>query len=335
MDDYQNTPSIIGREITSFRGGQRLTYRDLTGLEKRDYLFDAGIRATAYANESRGSRPDVRHGLLQFTVSALTSIAHKLLAETVTRSSDELEPPKPKLFHSYGTTAKIVFTPASGTPYTGMFREQARGLARFSYAGPVIGIGIVPGLGLKFPVDGDRPSENAVVMRMLDPQSQHSVFENAFTNILPVPRFTNLVMRAVKARFETVVVEGRGLHQPVENLARVHPSGLPVDGAVRAPYRVIFVPTEAARRASNSALDFRDDLAQNIPSGTTIYEVLALEEAREAALLKTGPGDLDQLIPHAERIGTVTTESEFIASKYGDYRLFFKHSDVFLRKELR
>jgi len=50
----------------------------------------------------------------------------------------------------------------------------------------------VPGLGLKFPVDGDRPSENAVVMRMLDPQSQHSVFENAFTNILPVPRFTNL-----------------------------------------------------------------------------------------------------------------------------------------------
>ncbi|MDP2658285.1 MAG: hypothetical protein Q8O78_07720, partial [Candidatus Deferrimicrobium sp.] len=317
------------------RGGQRLAYGDLTGREKRDYLFDAGIRATAYANEPGGSRPDVRQGLLQFTASALNSIAHHLLVETVTRSSDELETPKPKLFHSYGTTAKIVFTPGPGTPYTGIFGEQAWGLARFSYAGPVVGIGVVPGLGLKFPVDGDRPSENVVVMRMLDPQSQHSVFENAFTNILPVPRFTNLVMRAVKARFETVVVEGRGLHQPVENLARVHPSGLPVDGALRAPYRVIFVPTEAARRASNPALDFRDDLAQSIPSGTTIYEVLALDEAREAALLKTGAADLDELIPHAERIGTVTTESEFIASKYGDYRLFFKHSDVFLRKELR
>ena len=52
-------------------------------------------------------------------------------------------------------------------------------------------------------------------------------------------------------------------------------------------------------------------------------------------MLKTGAADLDKLIPHAERIGTVTTESEFIASQYGDYRLFFKHSDVFLRTELR
>jgi len=169
VDDYQNTPSILAREITSFRGGQRLAYGDLTGREERDYLFDAGMGATAYADEPSGSRPDVRQGLLQFTASALNSIAHHVLAETVTRSSDELEIPKPKLFH---------------------------------------------------------------------------------------------------------------------------------------------VPTEAARRASNPALDFRDDLAQNIPGGTTIYEVLALDEAREAALLKTGAADLDELIPHAERIGTVTTESE-------------------------
>jgi len=57
VDDYQNTPSIIAQEITSFRGGQRLAYGDLTGPEKRDYLFDAGIRATTYANEPAGSRP--------------------------------------------------------------------------------------------------------------------------------------------------------------------------------------------------------------------------------------------------------------------------------------
>lgn len=49
MDDLQNTPSIIDREITSFRCGQRLAYGDLTGREKRDYLFDAGIRTTAEA----------------------------------------------------------------------------------------------------------------------------------------------------------------------------------------------------------------------------------------------------------------------------------------------
>jgi len=62
VDDSQNTPSIIAREITSFRGGQRLAYGDLTGREKRDYLFDAGIRATAYANEPSGSRPGAWRG---------------------------------------------------------------------------------------------------------------------------------------------------------------------------------------------------------------------------------------------------------------------------------
>jgi len=41
-----------------------------------------------------------------------------------------------------------------------------------------------------------------------------------------------------------------------------------------------------------------------LPSGTAIYEVLALDEARDTGLLETG-------------------------------RLFFRHSRVFLREELR
>src|SRR5215510_14561650 len=191
MTDHEDTPSIIDREITSFRG-QRLRYRDLTGPEKRDYLFDAGIRPTAYGGDGM---PDVHGGVVQFAGSALSSLAHHLLATTLTRVSDELATPKPKLFHTYGATAKIAFAPAPATPYTGMFSHHVHGLARFSYAGPVAGVGIVPGLGLKFPLDGDHPSRNLVVMRMLDPQSRHSVFQHVFTNILPTPRFTNFVMR--------------------------------------------------------------------------------------------------------------------------------------------
>lgn len=42
---------------------------------------------------------------------------------------------------------------------------------------------------------------------------------------------------------------------------------------------------------------------QNTPS--IIYEVLALDEARDAGMLKTGAADLDEFIPHAERVGTV------------------------------
>lgn len=343
---YQDTPSIVNKEITTARAGQKLAYSQLTGREKRDYLFDQGIRPTAYENYRDQPRPDVVLGLVQFAKSALESITNHLLSQSLTRISDELEQPKVKLFHTYGAAAKIVFSPEPSTPYTGIFSDRAYGLARFSYAGPVSGIGVVPGLGLKFPVDGDHPSENLVAMRKLDRQqplwrffsahSQNSVFQNAFTNILPTPRITNLVMRTVKQRFETVVIDGKGLHLPVDNLARIRTNGVAVAAdKVRAPYRLIFAPTKQVRAASDSTIDFRDDLARNIGAGTPIYEVFALEESQEIAFNRESAAGLENLLGQAKKIATVSTESEFIASKYGDYRLFFKHNDRFIREDYK
>jgi hypothetical protein len=340
---YQDTPSIIHNEITTVRAGHTLRYSDLTGREKRDYLFDHGIRPTAY---NATARPDVLGGLVQFSKSALESIANHLLSATLTRVSDEFEKPKPKLFHTYGTTAKITFAPEPNTPYTGLFSETAVGLARFSYAGPVVGVGVVPGLGLKFLIDGDHPSENLVVMRKLDRQqplwrffstrSHNSVFQNAFTNILPVPRLTNLIMRTVRHRFETVVEQGKGLHQSPDNLAAIRSNGSPVaHDNILAPFRVVFRPTAQAMASSDPTIDFRDDLARNIKSGTPIYEVFALREPQEIALNSKGIHQVEALLPHGQKIGTITTDSEFIASAYGDYRLYFKHNARFIRDEHR
>ena len=340
---YQDTPSIIHADITTVRSGETLKYSQLTGREKRDYLFEQGIRPTAYGN---GTRPDVMCGLLQFSKSALQSIANHLLSTTLTRVSDEFEQPKLKLFHTYGATAKVQFTPEPNTPYTGIFSERAHGVARFSYAGPVVGIGVVPGLGIKFPIDGDYPSENLVVMRKLDRQqplwrffstrSHNSVFHNAFTNILPAPRFTNLIMRTVQSRFETVVESGKGLHQPVDNIASVHTNGSAVaPDSIVAPYRLIFRPTAQVVASSDPTIDFRDDLAQNIKTGTPIYEIFALSEAQESEWNKKGVTEVEELLPHGQKIGTIATESEFIASQYGDYRLFLKHNARYIRKEFR
>ncbi len=343
---YQDTPSIVGKEITTARAGQKLAYAQLSAREKRDYLFDQGIRPTAYANYRDQPRPDVVTGLVQFAKSALESVTNHLLSQSLTRVSDELEQPKVKLFHTYGTTAEIVLDPEPGTPYTGIFSDRAYGLARFSYAGPVAGIGVVPGLGLKFTVDGDQPSENLVAMRKLERQqsfwrsfsthSQNSVFQNSFTNILPAPRISNLVMRTVKERFETVVIDGDGLHLPVDNLARLHTNGVAVEAdKVRFPYRIIFAPTKQVRAASDPTIDFRDDLARNIPAGTQIYDIFALEESHEMEFSRKGAANLEGLLGRAKKIGTISTESEFIASKYGDYRLFFKHNDRFIREEYK
>jgi hypothetical protein len=334
--EYADTPSIIFDDITRVGNDRKLKYSDLTAREKCDYLFEKGIRKTAY-----DQKPDVVGGIAHFLQSASVSYAGKALRESLLRVSDELETPKRKLFHTYGTTAKVIFTPAPDTPYTGLYSDTAYGLARFSYAGPAIAVGIVPGLGLKFPIDGDHPSENMVVMRKLDRQqpqgvssahSHASVFQNPFTNILPLPAWTNIIMRIVRQRFETVNAAGKGLHQSVDNLARIHVNGNAVEhDQVHSPYRLIFRPTRQAKERSNAEIDFRDDLATNITAGTPIYEVFALSEAQEVVLNAQNGLSVEALLDGATRIGTVTTDSEFIASKYGDYRLFFKHSDRFIR----
>jgi hypothetical protein len=131
LADNVDAPSVVGRDITMFRGGQMLRYADLTAIEKRDYLFDAGIRATAYTHDM----PDVHLGIVQFAESAFLSFAHHLLGETITRNGDELESPKHKLFHSFGTTAKIRFTPAPGSAYTGCSRRRCTACCVFRTPG--------------------------------------------------------------------------------------------------------------------------------------------------------------------------------------------------------
>src|SRR5579872_6974089 len=66
-----------------------------TATEKRDFIFERGIRATAYPD----GLPDIHFGVVQFAESAGISFAEGLLRETLTRVGDELDPAKHKLFH--------------------------------------------------------------------------------------------------------------------------------------------------------------------------------------------------------------------------------------------
>jgi hypothetical protein len=54
---FQDTPSIVGNEITTARVAGKLAYSQLMGREKRDYLFRPGHFSAA---ESKGQRiPDI------------------------------------------------------------------------------------------------------------------------------------------------------------------------------------------------------------------------------------------------------------------------------------
>jgi hypothetical protein len=330
--------------MTTLRSGRK--YTELSAIEKRDYLFEEGVRPTAYQNYKGEERPSAVLGMTQFARSAFKALQSEPLSRSLTFSSDEFLEPRQKLIHTYGTTAKVLFEPDAATPYTGIFSERAHGLARFSYAGPMLAVGAVPALALKFPIDGAHASLNIVVMNKLDRQqpfwhffskhSHNSVFQNRFTNILPTPRATNLFIRTRNDRFKTVVQDGTVLRQPVDGVAGIHTNGNPVGAdEVKAPYRLILSPTKQAVESSDPKIDFRDDLARNIKPGTAIYEIYALTESEEKDFNSAGVSKLDGLLKSARRIGALTTESEFIASKWGDYRLFFQHSDQFLLDRYR
>ncbi len=113
--------------------------------------------------------------------------------------------------------------------------------------------------------------------------------------------------------FEATVkrVGGDGLRWnalPVQHLARVTRDGNPVIHA-RWPAELVFTPVPETQVSSEVEPDYRIKL-QAIPAGSTLYEV----SAREVE----GGGEMTP-------IGRIVTRSAFIASRWGDGRIFFQH----------
>jgi hypothetical protein len=280
------------------------TYDADSALNKREYIYGR-ISASAY-----DSLPPLSEGILLGVKGSKILTHAQDLALTLTTVSDELPADRRhiKVIHTFGTVAKFEFIadPAAPVKYTGLF-QGGQGIMRFSYAGPPHLIGNVPGLGLKFLIDG-RPSENMVVMNSLGGQgAPTSVFLRTFTNILPEP--DTVIMKTIKLLFEKVVRRGEGLHQGEGTLASVKNDGTPVANPI-APYQVFFVPAQDFFAGSRK--DFRVDLAGLDPE-TKIYEIWAT----------AGKGE------STEHIGSLVTKSKFTASAYGDQVLFFKHNAEF------
>lgn len=280
-------------------------YEALPAAEKLRELFEVRIRGTEYP---AGDYPSLLKGLLP---AAKTLLPH-LLKSSLTRVADEFPKPKLKYIHTFGSTAKVELVPAEGSPYTGLFRGGA-GLLRFSQAGPpILGIGNVPGLGLKLLVDG-RPSENLVAMYGLNSQGPGtSVFQREFSNILPAPK--GIIMNSIRLAFEAVVGKGNGFVQPVDGMAAVDRHGNDVADP-KAPYRIVFEPTGDYPYTTETRNDFREDL-DTLPEGTVLYRIWGIDE------------------PGGPRVamGTLVSRSEFVASSYGDLMLFFKHNATFLKR---
>lgn len=235
-----------------------------------------------------------------------------------THHSDEFPPGRIRLIHATGGVAKISLVRTEESKHTGLFQTGARGLVRLSLAAPQIAntLGLapfIPGMGLKLFIDG-KESVNLMTMNSLDGQESKNIFSATFTNDLPTPKVEESTKKMFEAFKQTVEELSPGSNPLFLNLAhwaRINSDGSEVKNPV-APHSIVLVPTAMAQESysccSSFPKDFRGRLA-NVDAGTIIYTIYT-------KATKVGPLVL---------WGNIITDSEFVASQYGDQSLFFRH----------
>jgi hypothetical protein len=266
-------------------------YQSWTGEKKSEFLWKERVLPTAYP-----ALPPITAGI--------PNLLKGFLSVAFDHTSDEMPEGRRKFIHGFGAVGLVEFEPKQQEHWNGLFKTGAKGIARFSVAGPPKPDRFTPGLALKFFVAG-RPSVNLHVMHDLEGIKVWNFFEKEKTNILPPP--SSLALMALAAAFARVKPDPGNL--PVNGLA-MHGSDGQTQVEPRWPTQLWFVPTIEVHRRADAQVreDFRAKLMR-IEPGTVLYNVYG-------AYTEDGPR-----IP----LGKLTLRSPIVASQWADEKLFFQH----------
>jgi hypothetical protein len=225
-----------------------------------------------------------------------------VVREAFETSNDE-RPARRKPFHSEGTSALFKWTPSQSSRYTGIFRTPTCSLISLSYGVNPELLGYIPGLALKFFIDG-QPSTNIHLMETFDGKEEPDFFSIAslpMTNWLEAPK-SKLIASALQ--FGKLFAKDP-THIDLDPLASRDARGKSIEQP-KAPYQIWLRAMNPLDW--NADVDFRVQLADVNP-GKLKLEVLGRESPDSAP----------------ETLGTLENQTAFVSSEYGDRRLFFKH----------
>jgi hypothetical protein len=283
--------SSLGALIAEF---QSEAFVKAPAVEKRDRLWEA-LSAQPYE-----SLPPVR-------LSGLTSL-FRLLKLGVLRQAFEVDadvrPPREKSFHPFGTVAKVRFVADGRHEFTGLFESGAVGLARLSLA--LSERAYAPSSAFKFFIDG-RPSRNLLLDQSVDQQTSRDFFERVPTNITLWPTLfpRKYVWLFVNALLSTIAPV---MEQPLDHIASITSEGQDV-AQFTAPYQVYMVAPGEIHQRPSTTVDFRT-LLSRIPTGSVLFKVFANRSAADTEMIY---------------VGSIVTESPFVASEFGDRVLSLRH----------
>lgn len=288
-------------------------YEGWAAAAKHGWLWDTLVRGT---EPTEAWLPPL---VLPFQRRPLTELGIVLrkaqLEKALTRTSDVMEPGRPKIIHARGSAAMIELETTDESPFSGLLAAPAAGggaigLIRMSLVTKVSGKkSYIPAMALKLLIDR-HPSADVLAMNHTVGQGRDfNMFSNPMTNDLSEEHRELRTPQKVMARlFARVSREPRRL--TVAHLTARRRDGSAVDAPV-TPDRLVFRPTQEAKRAfqGKADVDFRRVLA-NVGVGVPLYDVEGL----------LGPPDQRTV----ESVGVLRTSTSFVSSPGGD-RLFFRH----------
>jgi hypothetical protein len=189
-----------------------------------------------------------------------------------------------------------------------MLEQGGEALVRFSDAKG--GSNFLPSLAFKFFIDG-RSSTNVLVLPTAyrdkgDRRCFSSTYCNATTPAKELD--TKLVQRTFQKTAKAMGTSRLyAVYLPLHDFASIRTDGSKPENPV-VPDRLEFVPTDEVKAACPDLPDFRRALAA-IPVGTILFRVFASPK-------------IDKPL---QPVGEVRLDSAWVASAYGDTRLFFQH----------
>jgi hypothetical protein len=273
-------------------------YESKTAAEKLGLLWDA-VCSDPYGDDDLPTKVPVLER------RKLLSVEH--LRGSFDHVSDELPAGRTKLIHRYGSCAKVTLRWTEEHPFTGVFATGGRALLRFSD-----GAGVGPvflGAALKFFLDG-RDSLNTFA----SPQQLGKPPRGFLSTILAnnIPDAPDPASKLLASRFEKTAKTLGGTRLHFNYLPLHHLAGTNLDGTEVAdpsvPDRMELHATDEALDVVGKKGDFRRRLA-SLGAGLVLYRV------------HLSPA-IDQ---PATPVGELVLDSSFVASRYGDERLFFRH----------
>ena len=237
------------------------------------------------------------------------------LEKAITRTSDVMEPGRPKFIHARGSVAMVELETDEQSRYTGLLGAPdaggCTGLIRMSMVQKPSGKkSHIPAFGLKLLIDGEASADLLAMNHTIGQGRDFDMFSNTMTNDLTETHGEIRRTQRLMARlFSRVSDEPRRL--TVNHLVDRRRDGSVVTDPV-APDRLLFRPTDEAKKIfkGKAGVDFRRVLA-DVDPGTALYTVEGVFGPR---------GDQRRFDP----VGVLRTTTRFVSSPGGD-RLFFRH----------